>query len=78
MRSRIPHHREAEKQAEARARAYNVAIFVRFLRKVVDYKRFLRNVPPHCPKDAGMRLGIWSALEEVEPILADEEGTVRL
>ena len=78
MRSRIPHHREAEKQAEARARAYHREILFAPLRTAKKWLVFLRDFRPHCPEDAAFRLRLRADLEEAEPYLADEEGTVRL
>ena len=78
MLSRRPHHREAIKQAEARVRAYHVAIVLRVVRNAMDYRNFLKDVPPHCAKDAGMRLRLWNSIDDAEPLLLDEDGTVRL
>jgi len=78
MQSRRPHHREALNQAEARVRAYHREIVLRVVRSARDYRNFLKDVPPHCAKDAGMRLRLWNSIDDAEPLLLDEEGTVRL
>jgi hypothetical protein len=78
MLSRRPHHREAEKQAEARARAYHREIVFAPIRTAKRWLALLKDFRPHCPEDAAFRLRLRADLEEAEPYLADEEGTVRL
>ena len=78
MLSRRPHHREAIKQEEARARAYHREILFAPLRTAKKYLAFLRDFRPLSPMDAAFRLRLRADLEEAEPYLTDEEGTVRL
>ena len=78
MLSRRPHHREAIKQEEARARTFHRTKVFAPIKALGVLLEVLKTIRPRSVEEASARLRGRHTYDEALPYLLDEEGTVRL